>query len=124
MKRRQIRIAYNALVALSRKALPTEAADERVARLLRQLQMAAEDIEQVRASIIKQYPAPENDVGAQAINERREMAFVDYLNTDDTSMLSPPPLVLTSADLPSTERAGLASLIADLGPFYIFPTKS
>lgn len=130
MKNRLIRERYSALVALSRRVLPSPTAVNKVSALIAtRFQRPYDATELSRKAAIEHNPTPEGWEGEglpPAVAEARQKA-VDALLDEDTPVGKiSPRLLLTAADLPKVLKRdggegnveGLAEIKVMLGSLY------
>lgn len=131
MKNRIIRDRYAALVALSRRVLPSPTAVNKVSALIEtRFRRAYDATEAGRKKIIEDYPTPagwEADTLPPAVAEARQREADKMLDLDTPVGKVPGRLRLTQADLPKPLKreggedntAQLAEIVVMLGSLYV-----
>lgn len=137
MKNRAIVKRYTALSALSGRALPSKAAVNKVATLLRgRFSVPHETIELARKMVIRQHPLPEGWEGERqpaAVQEARALAIDALMEESQPVKKIPDHLRLTPDDMPRALKGdekreepndrGVASIIDLLGSLYVPGTE-
>lgn len=117
---RELVQVYSALTILSRRKLPSITNDLKVARIVKKLKPSFEVYEELRTAIVKDIDQNNKNEVANA-----EQKILELLRQDaDVPDIG---LTITKADLPldlkgeegQLNSAGLASIIIDLGPYFV-----